>query len=463
MSPKRLRETVPQRPVQVNFENTYTAVCNVVETLTCSICKELMNTPSTFSTCGHTFCWECVVATLEGKGIVSSVCPECKQPGWKNDLQTNHLLMNLIGHVKTMMKEMACVRVEERRCARERGMVVEEHTRDNKKAGSFEGVDNGGDMRVRSLENDVAVIEAVLELCRTMPVSENIPRSLRRKDYIVPDSQDESQLLLDQQCRISVEDTRILKERSMNVETLNSKSVPCNQKSVSPMMTHTVRRMWWKAKPKTVDGPIRMVVDIDSIDDPGHVQELVDRFVSLFGDKVSVEKKVSKDTTHVVVGTDSALVAKATPTFLQACTVGCWVVSFLWIDASNQNNGSVVEEKNYQVQGHRTDDHGSIQWRLPENSRLRCIAGKRGIFDGMSFVVPFMDANRDLVTLIELADGSVFGDVPTNTDFEGNYVFVLSEGSSKKEFDLRKGDFVVKDTWVYKCIGSGEILDKDVC
>ncbi|KAL4534754.1 hypothetical protein Ndes2437A_g05513 [Nannochloris sp. 'desiccata'] len=70
--------------------------------LTCTLCDDLFKSPSTFSTCGHTFCHECVIRKLEGKGISTSQCPTCKQPGWKKDLKSNHIFNNAVEHFKAL-------------------------------------------------------------------------------------------------------------------------------------------------------------------------------------------------------------------------------------------------------------------------------------------------------------------------------------------------------------------------
>ena len=446
------------------FEDTYLALCNVVQTLTCSLCHKLMNNPSTFSTCGHTFCWNCVVSTLEGKGIVSSVCPECRQPGWKNDLQANHLMMNLIGQVTAMMKQLSHVRIEERKKRKrvsENDQVERQEPRENQEEDGHQQhasppLNDGMHARIEELKHEVALIEAVLDLCRTMPVAqmcqeEMVPdgQMIQKELSVVPDSQDESQFSQQQylvERKRSIGGRQVLKERSMN-QAIRVKE---------PQPPKTVRRMWWKAKPRSRDGPIKMVVDMSSIEDSAHIKDLVDTFVSTFADKVSVEKAITRETTHVVVGTDSALVARATPAFLQACTVGCWVVSYLWIDASNQNNGAIVEEKNYQVHGHRLDGQDSIVWSLPENSRLRGMAGKRGIFDGFTFVIGSLErADKDLVRLIELAGGIVVEHPPEERPEDMKYVS-LTPGVSGGT-----GQDCMSVSWVYDCIGLGKLLNKE--
>ncbi|KAK9814653.1 hypothetical protein WJX72_009278 [[Myrmecia] bisecta] len=63
----------------------------------------LYNNPHTFSTCGCTFCYDCVISTLEGPGIAESKCPKCRQPGWKKDLRHNHTLAGLAANVQCLL------------------------------------------------------------------------------------------------------------------------------------------------------------------------------------------------------------------------------------------------------------------------------------------------------------------------------------------------------------------------
>ena len=41
------------------------------------------------------FCSKCIIPKIEGKGVKTSQCPICNQPGWKRDLKPVHVLANI--------------------------------------------------------------------------------------------------------------------------------------------------------------------------------------------------------------------------------------------------------------------------------------------------------------------------------------------------------------------------------
>ncbi len=43
----------------------------------------------------HGLCSKCIIGKIEGKGISTSQCPTCNQPGWKRDLKPVHVLANI--------------------------------------------------------------------------------------------------------------------------------------------------------------------------------------------------------------------------------------------------------------------------------------------------------------------------------------------------------------------------------
>ncbi len=43
----------------------------------------------------QSLCSQCIIGKIEGKGISTSQCPTCNQPGWKRDLKPVHVLANI--------------------------------------------------------------------------------------------------------------------------------------------------------------------------------------------------------------------------------------------------------------------------------------------------------------------------------------------------------------------------------
>jgi hypothetical protein len=70
-----------------------------LQAASCQLCKGPFNDPVTLPQCGHVFCRSCVIATMEGPGIVKSQCPTCGVPGWKKELVSNHTINNAQEHI----------------------------------------------------------------------------------------------------------------------------------------------------------------------------------------------------------------------------------------------------------------------------------------------------------------------------------------------------------------------------
>ena len=182
------------------------------------------------------------------------------------------------------------------------------------------------------------------------------------------------------------------------------------QPSVKP------RSLWQKAKQRGSNGSsssretrsIRVVVDARTIVDDPTVMSLLERFEAKYGTVVTVEDAISEQTTHFVVGMDALGMTKLTVEYLEACAVGCWVVAPSWLEDSLQSGGEIVGEKYHAAHGHVRDD-GTTQAGLPDNSRIRAIAGKR-VFLGQSFVLaPGAKRSDQLMRLIEFAGGTFQG------------------------------------------------------
>ncbi|EFJ46032.1 BRCA1-like protein [Volvox carteri f. nagariensis] len=79
------------------------AACSAfVDACKCPLCGLPWRKASTFP-CGHTFCYECAIATLEGPGISQSECPKCKAKYWKRDLKPNPQMMAVVEHTQKIL------------------------------------------------------------------------------------------------------------------------------------------------------------------------------------------------------------------------------------------------------------------------------------------------------------------------------------------------------------------------
>lgn len=532
------------------YTETYNALYEFVHALECPLCSELMTKPSTFKTCGHTFCFECVIKTLEGKGIRWPGCPTCGQAGCRKDLKTNHLVGNAIGQVRRMMGELARANVQaakernrseqragrdgvekiqdakrkkletkqtQRETQREDEVEQDEIENSTEEGRSLElmidcGTDDQrrvtisvqptemqqesllaslrspanpfgscaspgptpslpgaslftfqevGEVTKNDLMEDVRCLRAVLEVMDELPVTQgsegdggegespstqhhlvvrrDSEGEREREASVVPDSQDEHE----EEVGEVAASARVLTVREPNVERSGEAKAQKVEKvekaeetdarspgtaqrpSNDPQQEHRhhqqqpsvkPRSLWQKAKQRGSNGSsssretrsIRVVVDARTIVDDPTVMSLLERFEAKHGTVVTVEDAISEQTTHFVVGMDALGMTKLTVEYLEACAVGCWVVSPSWLEDSLQNGGEIVGEKYHAAHGHVRDD-GTTQAGLPENSRIRAIAGKR-VFLGQSFVLaPGAKRSDQLMRLIEFAGGTFQG------------------------------------------------------
>lgn len=84
------------------WQNTTLALRCVENLLRCSVCKEVLKNPYTYTTCYHHFCQGCIKAECGLK------CPVCDIPIWSKDLVPNFQLANvvmLVQHMKSLIAE----------------------------------------------------------------------------------------------------------------------------------------------------------------------------------------------------------------------------------------------------------------------------------------------------------------------------------------------------------------------
>jgi len=82
------------------------------------------------------------------------------------------------------------------------------------------------------------------------------------------------------------------------------------------------------------------------------------------------------------------------------------------------------------------------------------MAGKRGIFDGITFIVgPLQKENEDFVRLIELADGKVVEHSPHEPSQDMRYISLVPAAGHTRE--------CMSASWVYDCVGAGKLLRKE--
>ena len=64
---------------------------------TCLICQDIFSVPATLSTCGHSFCINCIsdyTKTMENSKKSNIQCPNCRTPYRKQDIKIDNNLLN---------------------------------------------------------------------------------------------------------------------------------------------------------------------------------------------------------------------------------------------------------------------------------------------------------------------------------------------------------------------------------
>ena len=71
----------------------------LLQHLTCSICCDVFSDPHFLSSCGHTFCRDCLEGYLRGRG--DRQCPRCRAPAKWRDVVRNHDLAGVVESLHT--------------------------------------------------------------------------------------------------------------------------------------------------------------------------------------------------------------------------------------------------------------------------------------------------------------------------------------------------------------------------
>ena len=75
------------------FPNLRNAILNLEKCLNCTYCYRVFTDPFTLTTCGHTFCRQCITSFISAQ---EANCPLCNLPNWLNQSQPNRQLKALM-------------------------------------------------------------------------------------------------------------------------------------------------------------------------------------------------------------------------------------------------------------------------------------------------------------------------------------------------------------------------------
>jgi len=424
------------------------------------------------------FCSGCVIQTLEGIGITASQCPVCLQPAWKNDLHTNHLIMNAVVQVKDMMGK------------------ISKEVRNQKKVGRFDvlsyGAKDEGQVswqeETEILRKEIALLEAAISLCDEMPVHKD---DVKVKSYVacgtiaidtgqenshpaatshgvkdvVPDSQ------LEDKWRIGTDSSVIVGSKAAE-ESLSKKKTNSTQRaSIKELFAASQGRK----RTKNTTGKATRVVwsNLKSVD-----PTIREKFRHMFH-SLEEQKEVQDSTTHVILDTTESLIARQrSRKYLAGLAIGCWLVTHAWVEAS-VTAGYLVPEKKYEVRGvmlkgksPREQDIQEKSIGCPKKCRLSALEKKNRIFCGMHVLVSHFQrrehetpeeykARRIIVTrLLHLGEAQVIDieSVTGDTNMEG-WIAVTDSPAEVERLANKGFSAITQPVWVYDCLTVGHVLD----
>lgn len=424
-----------------------------------------------------TSCSGCVIQTLEGIGITASQCPVCLQPAWKNDLHTNHLIMNAVLQVKDMMGKIS---KEVRNAGKSKVDVI-----------SYQAVDKGHvswQEETEILRKEIALLEAAILLCDEIPVHEGEDEGKPHVDGgtvlidpeqenshpagishgvkdVVPDSQ------LEDRWRLGVDYSMIEGSKIAGQSFSQKKKNSSQRTSIKELFAASHGRK--QTKNRTGKGTKVVWSNLKSVD-----PTIREKFRRIFHD-LEEQKEVQDSTTHVILDTTESLIAKQrSRKYLAGCAIGCWLVTHAWVEAC-VTAGYLVPEKKYEVRGvmlkGKSPREQAIQEKsigCPERSRLIALEKKNRIFCGMHVSVSHFQrrehespeeykARRIIVTrLLHLGKAQVtdIESVTGDTNVEG--WIAVTDCPIEVERLVSKGfSAIAQPVWVYDCLTVGHVLD----
>ena len=483
---------------------------------------DIFQDPVSLTTCGHVFCryvsllsslWPsptpyicraCVIATLEGPGITRSQCPTCHVPGWKNNLATNHLIKGLTEqfcsliellpgpqcNTKERVKRlMADEEVREQPDSvhplpkrRKLDMAPSQHEQQEEKQAAQEEEppftpyqslapcpeDFDVDIYIRELKalplpeedevdyirGEIAALEQALLLCDLLPCQQEGTQSASLHHAQRPSQQ---QGIADLKEPSIIPETE---EQSATVEETLEKSTNPPEKEIHVAETQVVSQT-------QISNPVT------NLDHTGHLRRLVisggasgvhKRFLELqkiLGSQLlELDESVTVQTTHVLVDTEVGLAKGRTAKFLGGLALGCWLVSYAWLDACIETR-DLVPEAPFEVKGLEQLMYEKVSRGVPAASRLRRIEGRPGIFDGITVYIgkgsskAKSDLRQPIPALIELAGGSV---VKSLTGSGPARIVALERDVALRLKKTYPAKDVISSKWILDSITQGILL-----
>jgi hypothetical protein len=348
----------PSNPVP---DSIFRLVQTSVPPLTCMLCEQLYDQPHTFQSCGCTFCWRCVTATMEGKGINKSQCPACKMPAWKKDLRKNctyETAIETIMKAKHLSQQAA---LSSGPTARDQSPPPD-HVQNDPDAPQIGSSCALNYSTFHDLLAQMIVSEFNSDKIRPLqdgtrsPFLVSLEEMARLRPPVLTRS-DKTQLLSE---LVTLEGW--LKETDALIESKEKMQLDAERRDVEMLQLlggnnsdNATDHPASKQPLRPSSSPVRGIAltCADSPDFKSKMDLLTQLLLSNEGSKgVKVSKEVNERTSHLIVGgLDENKIAKfRSRSFLLGILRGCWILSPDWVDACLES-GCIVDEAEFEVKG----------------------------------------------------------------------------------------------------------------
>ena len=481
--------------------------------LACTLCNDVLKDPTTLP-CQHTYCFECVSATLQGSGVYDSKCPECAVPVVAKELIINQTIKSFVDGfaaseraLEEMLESMARVGRED---------VVDDKDDEDNDVGRCEAEDECVELTKKIRHIDAVLKDIDARLAKATEDEERKKSAEARTRELATSLDFERMTLTQLRAKYrELYDTAPAKNykkawfvrhfSSLDPDVLTSAF--CATQPTSPLETQTGTqgRRTINAE-TTANAPKKPIVIAYSASTKRGINSQEAKFAQVEATIKSIDptatflglKDLTPDVTHLIMETGSGdrVVKNRTAKYIEAIVRGLYIVHKDWLDACAES-GAFGDEESFELEDASSADavsRGSIDG--PRRARLRRLSNGSGVFDGLRIAVRGCGATlsvKALENILRLAGATVTDanatsprparvvveedseQVPDSEDDDNDDTndgtitpareqsteptITLVDDATKDAFDARENERLVSWRWALECVTRYERLD----
>ena len=480
--------------------------------LACALCKDVLREPTTLP-CQHTYCFECVSATLQGSGVYDSKCPECSMPVVAKELIINQTIKSFVDSFAASERALEEMLATMARVGREDD---EDDEVENKDVGRAKAEDECVELTTKIRHIDAVLKDIDARLAQAKADEERKKSAAARTRELATSLDFESMTLTQLRAKYrELYDTAAAKNykkpwfvrhfSSLDPDVLSSAF--CATQPTSPLETLTLTqgRQTIGAETTTSTPKAKVVIAYSASTKRG-VNSQEAKFAQVEATIKSIDadatflglKDLTPDATHLIMETGSSdrVVKNRTAKYIEAIVRGVYIVHKDWLDACAER-GAFGDEENFELEDASSADavsRGSVDG--PRRARLRRLSDGSGVFDGLRISVRGCGATlsvKALENILRLAGATVTDanatsprparvvveedseQVPDSEDDDNDDTNVgtitpaheqsteptitLVDDATKDAFDARDNERLVSWRWALECVTQYERLD----